>query len=47
MKKDPFKIPLQEKMDVLVDAERTVARQSPLIKVSYAFFRSKKRESYS
>jgi TldD protein len=40
MKKDPFKIPLEEKMKALIDAERTLAKQSPLIKVSYAFFRS-------
>lgn len=44
MKKDPFKIPLEEKMEMLMDAERTVAEQSPLIKVSYAFFRSKQEK---
>ncbi|MCW4052216.1 MAG: hypothetical protein NWE78_03265, partial [Candidatus Bathyarchaeota archaeon] len=40
MKNNPFRIPLEEKMEVLIDAERTVAKQSNLIKVSYAFFRS-------
>lgn len=40
MKKDPFKIPLNEKMDVLMQAERTVAEQSNLIKSSSAFFRA-------
>ncbi len=39
-KKDPFNVPLEEKMETLVDAERTLAKQSPLIKVSYAFFRA-------
>lgn len=40
MKKDPFKVPLEEKMGMLMDAERVIAEQSPLIKVSYAFFRA-------
>jgi TldD protein len=40
MKKDPFNVPLEEKMEALMDAERTIAEQSPLIKVSYAFFRA-------
>lgn len=40
MKEDPYKLPLEEKIEVLIDAERTVAEQSNLIKVSYAFFRS-------
>ena len=40
MKKDPFKVPLEEKMDILMETERTLAKQSSLIKVSYAFFRA-------
>jgi len=40
MKKDPFKISLEEKMETLVNAERTVSKQSPHIKVSQAFFRA-------
>jgi len=44
MKEDPFEIPLEEKMETLMNAERTLAKQSPLIKVSYAFFRSKQEK---
>jgi len=40
MKKDPFKIPLEDKMEVLMQAERTVAEQSNLIRSSSAFFRA-------
>ncbi len=40
MRKDPFKVSIEEKMEGLMDAERTVAAQSKLIKVSYAFFRA-------
>ncbi|MDH5447799.1 MAG: TldD/PmbA family protein [Candidatus Bathyarchaeota archaeon] len=40
VRKNPFEIPLEEKMETLMNAERTVAKQSPLIKVSYAFFRA-------
>jgi TldD protein len=40
MRKNPFKISLEEKMETLMDAEGTVAKQSPLIKVSCAFFRA-------
>jgi TldD protein len=38
--KDPFKIPLEEKIDILTSAERTVAAQSNLIKSSSAFYRA-------
>jgi len=38
-KKNPFKIPLEEKLDVLVQASRIVKQQSPLIKASYAHYR--------
>ena len=44
VKKDPFKISLEEKMDILMEAESTVAKQSPLIKVSYSFFRAKQEK---
>lgn len=44
MKRDPFKISLEEKMRVLLEAERLLAKQSPLIKASYAFFRAHKEE---
>ncbi len=40
IKKDPFKIPLEEKIEILTDAEQTIAKQSPLIKSSSAFFRA-------
>jgi TldD protein len=40
IKRDPFKIPLEEKMKALTDAEHLLAKQSPLIKSSYAFFRA-------
>ncbi len=40
MKKDPFKVPLDEKIDVLLHAERTIAGQSDLIRSSSAFFRA-------
>jgi len=40
MKKDPFKIPVEDKMEILMQAERTVAKQSSLIKSSSAFFRA-------
>lgn len=42
MKKDPFKVPLEDRLEVLLDAEKTIAEQSPNIKVSQAFFRSKR-----
>lgn len=40
MKKDPFKIPLDEKVEVLMLAERVLAEQSSLIKSSSAHFRT-------
>jgi len=40
MKKNPLEVPVEEKMETLMDAERSLAKQSPSIKVSYAFFRS-------
>ena len=40
MKKDPFKIPIEEKIETLMTAERIVAKHSSLIKSSSAFFRA-------
>ena len=40
-RKDPFTVPIEEKMAMLMAAERTVAQHSPRIKVSYAYFRAK------
>ncbi|MEM3699821.1 MAG: TldD/PmbA family protein [Candidatus Bathyarchaeia archaeon] len=37
-KKDPFKIPLEEKLNVLVQAGQILKNYSPLIKASYAFY---------
>jgi TldD protein len=44
LRKDPFKVPLNEKMDVLYQAERTVAEQSNLIRSSSAFFRAMRED---
>ena len=44
LKKDPFKVPLEEKMDTLLQAERTVAGHSNLIRTSSAFFRAVREE---
>jgi TldD protein len=38
-KKDPFKVPLEQKLDVLTHAGRIVKEQSELIKASYANYR--------
>jgi len=40
MKKDPFKVPVDEKVELLLSAERIVAKQSDLIKSSSASFRA-------
>ncbi|MDI6805881.1 MAG: TldD/PmbA family protein [Candidatus Bathyarchaeia archaeon] len=37
-KKDPFNIPLEEKLSVLVQAGRALKEYSPVIKASYAFY---------
>lgn len=37
--KDPFKVPVQEKLGVLVQAGRILKEQSPLIKAAYAYYR--------
>lgn len=39
IKKDPFKVPLEEKLDVLIQAGRILKEQSPLIRASYAHYR--------
>jgi TldD protein len=39
-KKDPFKVPLEEKLQVLVEASRFLKEFSPLVNVSYAHFRA-------
>ncbi len=44
LKKDPFKAPLEEKMDILMLAERIIADQSSSIKVSCSFFRAMREE---
>jgi len=38
IKKDPFEVPLEEKLEILVRAERLLAEQSPLIKTSYSYY---------
>jgi len=38
MKKDPFEVSLEEKLDVLVRTERLLAEQSLLIKTSYSYY---------
>ena len=40
MKKNPFEISLEDKIEVLMDSERVLAKHSPMIKVSQAFFRA-------
>jgi TldD protein len=37
-KKDPFKVPLEQKLDVLIKAGRILREQSQLIKASYAHY---------
>jgi TldD protein len=46
IKRDPFKMALNEKMEVLMDAERLLAGQSPLIKSSYGFFRARREKKF-
>jgi TldD protein len=38
-KKDPFKVPLEQKLEVLIRAGKILKEQSPLIKASYANYR--------
>ncbi len=38
-KKDPFKVPLEEKLEVLVQAGRLLKEFSSLVKASYAYYR--------
>ena len=44
MKKNPLDISLEEKMETLIAAQKTIADQSPLIKVSQAFYRTKQEK---
>ncbi len=37
--KDPFEIPVEEKLDVLIQAGRILKEQSPLIKAAYTYYR--------
>ena len=37
--KDPFKTPVEEKLDVLVQAGRILKEQTPLIKAAYTYYR--------
>jgi TldD protein len=38
-RKDPFEVPLEEKLEVLMDAERSLAACSPMIKTSNSYYR--------
>jgi len=38
-RKDPFKVPVEEKLEVLVQAGRALKEFSPLVHVSYAYYR--------
>jgi TldD protein len=38
-KKDPFKVPLKEKLEVLIQAGKIIKEHSPLIRASYANYR--------
>ncbi|GAG23531.1 unnamed protein product, partial [marine sediment metagenome] len=40
VEKDPFKVPMDDIIELLMQAERTVSEQSPLIKTSSASFRA-------
>jgi len=40
LKKDPFKIPVEEKLEALIQAGRILKEFSPLVHVSYAYYRS-------
>jgi len=39
LKKDPFKVPLEEKLEILVEASRFLKEFSPLVNVAYAHYR--------
>jgi len=45
-KKDPFEVPLEEKLKVLFEAERLLAEQSRLIKASYSYYRGFKEKKF-
>jgi TldD protein len=44
LKKNPLDVGLEEKMETLISAQKTVATQSALIKVSQAFYRAKQEK---
>ena len=45
-KKDPFKVPLEEKLRILFEAERLLAEQSSLIKASYSYYRGFREKKF-
>ena len=45
-KKDPFKVPLEEKLKILFEAERLLAEQSRLIKASYSYYRGFREKKF-
>ncbi|MGD8505296.1 MAG: TldD/PmbA family protein [Candidatus Bathyarchaeota archaeon] len=46
IKKDPFEVPLEEKIDMLVQAANLLAEQSPLIKTSYGYHSAFKEDKF-
>lgn len=44
IKIDPFEVPYEEKIEVLLEAQRLLAEQSPLIKTSYGYYRGYREE---
>ena len=44
--KDPFKIPLENKLDVLVQASNVLKEQSPLIKAAYTYYRGYREDKF-
>ena len=46
IKEDPFKIPMEEKLGILFEAERLLAEQSPLIKASYSYYRGYREKKF-
>lgn len=46
LKKDPFDVPIEEKLEVLMQAEGILAEYSPLVKTSYAYYRAHREKSY-
>lgn len=44
LKKDPFKVPIREKLAVLIESSRFLKNLSPLVKASYAYYRGFKED---